>query len=187
MDELAKSPDCKSGVGSPVVVQIHPTPPKIWDCSPTGRDTRFKPLQVMGSNPSSPTSECSAIGRRRAPQERNSVGSNPSTRTIMKQSPSSATGRGVWLRTRMLGVRVPPRANKNMDRLTSVWLRGLVLKTSRLKGLGSSSLSLSAKFNAGIAQTVEQGTCNAQVTGSIPVAGSKIWRGGRVWLMTAVC
>ena len=34
--------------------------------------------------------------------------------------------------------------------------------------------------SAGIAQQVEQLTCNQQVVGSSPIAGSKIWRGSRV-------
>ena len=33
---------------------------------------------------------------------------------------------------------------------------------------------------AGIAQQVEQLTCNQQVVGSSPIASSKIWRGSRV-------
>ncbi len=34
--------------------------------------------------------------------------------------------------------------------------------------------------SAGIAQQVEQLTCNQQVVGSSPIASSKIWRGSRV-------
>ena len=34
--------------------------------------------------------------------------------------------------------------------------------------------------SAGIAQQVEQLTCNQQVVGSSPIASSKIWRGYRV-------